>query len=77
MSNDEPRPEQPAQPAETAQEAQRNLIAQLAEHAADGTVTGAAAWTAKKVLDKTFGGHGPDKGGDSGPPGDPPPAQTE
>ena len=79
--SDESRPEQAAQPAETPQEAQRNLpsiVVELAHKAADGTVTGAAAWTAKKVLDKTFGGRDSgNDGGESGPPRDQPPAQAE
>jgi hypothetical protein len=80
-SNDESRPEQPAQPAETPQEAQRHwpsIVTELAHKAADGTVTGAAAWTAKRVLDKKFGGRGQDKGGGKPePPSDPPPSQAE
>jgi hypothetical protein len=81
MNSDESRPEQPAPPAEPTQEAQRHYASfalEMAHKAADGTMTGAAAWTAKKVLDKTFGGRGPDKdGGKPGPPGDQQPPETE
>jgi hypothetical protein len=47
------------------------------EHAADGSVQAAAGYVTVKALGKVFGGRDSGKGGDSGPPSDPPSAQTK